>query len=135
MNISRNISAIRHLVILGLIGLTFAAFASENSQDSSRLPGVSGADNALQRSVADMIWLLEYIESVREDAEAATCELAERRIINTEVLKLPEKPGRSDWIEKWTVDRCGEVVYYSIKFTPTPKKGGTDFKVSPMGKK
>lgn len=118
------------LFVLLFAGVTAITLATEPAVDSSRLPGVSAADNQLQRNAAEMLWMLEGLESVRNPDLAAGCELTERRIINTEVTKLPKKPGRSPWKEKWTVDRCGDVVYYSIKFTPTPKQGGTDFEVS-----
>jgi len=118
------------MIALLLTATAAIALATEPTEGPYRLPGVSAADNELQRGAANMLWMLEGIADVRNPELAAACELTERRIINTEVTKLPKKPGRSPWKEKWTVDRCGDVVYYSIKFTPTPKQGGTDFEVS-----
>jgi len=112
--------------------VVLAGDPGDEQESLSRLPGVSGADSQLQRGAANMIWILEGISIARQGNDVQTCVLEERRIINTEVLKLPKRPGKSPWVEKWTVDRCGELVYYSIKFTPTPKTGGTEFNVSLM---
>lgn len=111
------------LLLAGTIGFMQIGFADGELKGEDRLPGVSGADNELQRGAARMIWFLEALD----DRE---CE--DRRIVDTAILKLPRKPGRSPWTEKWTVDRCGELVFYKIRFTPTPDIGGTDFKVSRM---
>lgn len=111
------------LILASVIGFMQPGLADGDLREGDRLPGVSGADDALQRGAARMIWFLEALD----DRE---CE--DRRIVDTAILKLPRKPGRSPWTEKWTVDRCGELVFYKIRFTPTPDIGGTDFKVSRM---
>jgi hypothetical protein len=132
MKTPRRVLTIGRLAVLLLTAVIIAAYAGDDPQDQTRLPGVSGADNELQRGAANIIWMLEGIEIARQGTEVAACELGERRIVDTEVLKLPKRPGKSPWVEKWTVDRCGELVYYSIEFTPTPKKGGADIEVTPM---
>ncbi len=45
---------------------------------------------------------------------------AERKVVHTEVVGAR--------VERWTVDRCGKLVNYRVRFTPN-SKGGTDFDV------
>ena len=46
-----------------------------------------------------------------------------RKIVNTEVVDPPPRGGGA-WKERWTLDRCGVLVEYEVKFTPHPG-GGT----------
>jgi hypothetical protein len=45
---------------------------------------------------------------------------AERKVVKTEVIEAR--------VERWTLDRCGKLVKYRVRFTPN-SKGGTDFDV------
>jgi hypothetical protein len=45
---------------------------------------------------------------------------AERKVVKTEVVEAR--------IERWTLDRCGKLVNYRVRFS-TNSKGGTDFDV------
>jgi hypothetical protein len=47
---------------------------------------------------------------------------AERKIVKTEVIEAR--------VERWTLDRCGKLVNYRVRFS-TNSKGGTDFDVQP----
>lgn len=44
----------------------------------------------------------------------------ERKVVKTEVVEAR--------VERWTVDRCGKLVKYRVRFTSN-SKGGTDFDV------
>ncbi len=45
---------------------------------------------------------------------------AERKVVKTEVIEAR--------VERWTLDRCGKLVNYRVRFS-TNSKGGTDFDV------
>lgn len=45
---------------------------------------------------------------------------AERKVVKTEVIEAR--------VERWTLDRCGKLLKYRVRFTPN-SKGGTDFDV------
>ncbi len=109
------------LVISG--GVLVSGCAMTSLGGASRLPGTSEAAATLQRDTAQLVMMYDT---------AADDQCENRRIVNTEITVYPEIPGKSAWAEKWTVDRCGEIAYYAVGFTPTPKRGGTDFSVSPM---
>jgi hypothetical protein len=85
-----------------------------------KLPGQSGADYILQRDASQFVMLLE-------SAADNTCK--QSKIVNTEIIDYPKNPGKDPWTERWTVDRCGNLVYYKVEFTPSPRRG-TDFSVS-----
>ncbi len=87
---------------------------------SVQLPGNTMADQVLQRDAAQFVMLLE-------SAEQSRC--AQRKIVNTEVKELPADAGKDPWVERWTVDRCGSLVYYKVRFTPS-SGGGTDVAVT-----
>lgn len=103
------------ILLLAVASIGYGCAATE------LLPGVSGADKRLQYDISQMIWLLEAVNN-------GECE--NPKIVYTEIVESPTTPGRDKWSEKWTVDRCGERVYYSIGLTPTPEQGGTDFSVN-----
>ena len=84
-----------------------------------KLPGQSLASIQLQMDTHNLIRLREVISD-------NTCN--QRKVINTEVVESPRSVGVDPWTERWTVDRCGKLIYYRIGFTPNPK-GGTDFNV------
>lgn len=85
-----------------------------------KLPGQSGANYILQRDASQFVMLLE-------SAADNTCKHS--KIVNTEIIDYPKNPGKDPWTERWTVDRCGNLVYYKVVFTPSPE-GGTKFSVS-----
>lgn len=94
------------------------------------------ADVVLQR---DVWFQLMSLEGMRE-ARGAARPCGQVRLAGTEVLDqdgsaersedipagLPGGPGT--WRERWTLDRCGEVVSYVVTFAPDPT-GGTNFSV------
>jgi hypothetical protein len=45
---------------------------------------------------------------------------AERKVVKTEVIEAR--------VERWTLDRCGKLVNYRVRYS-TNSKGGTDFDV------
>jgi hypothetical protein len=45
---------------------------------------------------------------------------AERKVVKTDVIEAR--------VERWTLDRCGKLVNYRVRFS-TNSKGGTDFDV------
>lgn len=106
---------IRSLVLIVFFGICTAGCATKSIQ----LPGNTKADPVLQRDAAQFVMLLESEEQSR---------CAQRKIINTEVKEHPAVPGKDPWIERWTIDRCGSLVYYKVIFTPSAS-GGTDVSV------
>ena len=87
-----------------------------------KLPGQSGADYALQR---DALGTLMFSDQIADDSHCG-----HRNVVNTEITDPPRNPGKDPWVEKWTLDRCGKLIYYKVTFTPTPVRGGTDYSVS-----
>jgi hypothetical protein len=81
-----------------------------------------GADKRLQKDAKQFVMMYESVFG----ADCRKPKVTERQI-----TEQPERPGESVWVERWTVDRCGEDFYYRITFTPTPSKGGTDISVAP----
>jgi hypothetical protein len=51
---------------------------------------------------------------------------AERKILKTEVVETARDGAPA--AERWTLDRCGKLVYYHVRFIPNPK-GGADIEV------
>jgi hypothetical protein len=84
-----------------------------------KFPGQSLADAQLQTDTFNMVLLRETISD-------NTC--GQRKVINTEVVESPRSVGVDPWAERWTVDRCGKLIYYRIGFVPD-SKGGTDIHV------
>jgi hypothetical protein len=100
------------LVILALAS-TACAYST-----SSTLPGESIADPNLQRAASRAVL----------SADAVTLPAcASGTIVYTEVVEYPETPQQSPWIERWTVEHCGERVAYLVTFTP--ELGGTTFRL------
>ena len=96
----------RILLLIVATGIVVSC-ATKNIQ----LHGGSIADQALQRKAAQLVML-------RESTAQSRCAL--RKIVNTEVEELPATPDKDPWIEHWTVDRCGSLVYYKVVFNPEP---------------
>jgi hypothetical protein len=108
------------LIRLQLLLVVVATLTIACASKSVQLPGNTMADQVLQRDAAQFVMLLE-------SAEQSRC--AQRKIINTEVKEPPADAGKDTWVERWTVDRCGSLVYYKVTFTPSPG-GGTDVAVT-----
>lgn len=105
----------RQLLLLFII-----VFLAGCATTTARFPGNSLADPVLQKNAAQIVMLLESAEPTR---------CVQRKIVDTEVAEQPGIPGKDPWLERWTVDRCGSLVYYKVKFMP-PIKGGTDVSVT-----
>ena len=79
--------------------------------------GESVATPPLQQDVMTTIVMLD-------SAKAPDC--ANHKILDTELIERSRRPRQ--YVERWTVDRCGQAVRYRVTFTPNPR-GGTDFSV------
>lgn len=79
--------------------------------------GESVATPPLQQDVMSTIVMLD-------SAKAPDC--ANHKILDTELIERSRRPRQ--YVERWTVDRCGQAVRYRVTFTPNPR-GGTDFSV------
>ncbi len=92
------------------------------------LPGETIADLALQADTLNIIVFHEMI------AGETSCQ--DRRIANTEVIEAPhdlrwegETLTYGVWAERWSVDRCGAMVPYIVRYVFDAAKGGTDISV------
>lgn len=85
--------------------------------DRSPVVGESGATPPLQQAVMSTIVMLD-------SAKDRDC--ASHKIIDTELIERSRRPRQ--YVERWTVDRCGQPVRYRVTFMPSPR-GGTDFSV------
>ena len=90
------------------------------------MPGQTLGHPILQR---DTWSLMQAIDS----AEDTKCK--DRKVVNTEVTEKPrdvrferERMLQGWWEERWTVDRCGKLVPYRVRYT-ADGKGGTYFTV------
>jgi hypothetical protein len=76
--------------------------------------GCASAPATLESTPSELLLKLDASEKMGGDPSCRT-----RRIINTEVVG-PVVQGRqgvsSRWTERWTVDRCGVLVPYLVKF-------------------
>jgi hypothetical protein len=98
--------------------LVILALASTACASAPILPGESIADPTLQRAASRAVL----------SADAVTLPpCASGTIVYTEVVEYPETPQQSPWIERWTVEHCGERVAYLVTFTPD--LGGTTFRL------
>ncbi|MCH8348102.1 MAG: hypothetical protein IH901_06385 [Proteobacteria bacterium] len=105
----------RGLKVLFMVTIFLVVFTA-----MKKLPGQSGADKKLQRAAFETVMIIDY-------SKDTTCE--QRKIVNTEIIDYPKNPGKDPWTERWTVDRCGKLVFYKVEFTPSPG-GGTDIHTS-----
>ncbi|VAX15649.1 hypothetical protein MNBD_NITROSPINAE03-848, partial [hydrothermal vent metagenome] len=60
---------------------------------------------------------------VAEGVFSRDCEKS--RIIASDVIEEPVAEGRM-WVEKWTVNRCGTIVKYRMRFIPKSDDSDTD---------
>ena len=107
------------MVRQGQISL-FAAALITVTCATQKMPGTTIASSDAQTDVALSVMGFE-------SAVDSTCK--QSRIVNTEVTEHPKDRDKDPWTEKWTVDRCGEMVPYKVAFRPSPS-GGT-YSVSP----
>jgi hypothetical protein len=89
------------------------------------IDGTTVTDPVLQRDTVVLLTQKDLSET-----EGATCRT--RRVTNTELLNPVAgahvedgRPVAGQWVERWTLDRCGQSVRYIIHFTTT--KTGTTF--------
>ena len=80
----------------------------------SVVPGQTLGSPLLQRDTMDQLLSSDRI---------AAPDCRQRTIINTEVL---EKVDGDSWKERWSLDRCGKIIHYEIRYT-ADGKGGTSF--------
>jgi len=86
------------------------------------------ADPKLQADVFDLLLMADGLAAGVEVVENDPC--LHRRIHRMEVLEAPRFDGGGSWSgpwsERWTIDRCGELVPYVVDFT-SDAGGGTNF--------
>lgn len=98
--------------------------------EAATVPGNTIADRTLQRDTLAFLAQRDLSEAGPE----ARCRI--RKVVATEVL-VPldggqvegDRPIAGQWVERWTLDRCGASVGYVIRFTTTRK--GTTFVAEP----
>jgi hypothetical protein len=99
--------------------------------EAATVPGDTLADPVLQRDTLAFLAQRDLWEAGPE----ARCRT--RKIVKTEVL-MPltgdevenARPIAGQWVERWTLDRCGASVDYVIRFSTTRK--GTTFLADPQ---
>ena len=101
--------------------------------EATTVPGHTLADRTLQRDTLAFLAQRDLSEAGPE----ARCRA--RKIVETEVLVPLEggqvegdRPVAGQWVERWTLDRCGASVGYVIRFNTTRK--GTTFIAEPQGR-
>ncbi len=99
--------------------------------EAATVPGDTLADRTLQRDTLAFLAQRDLSEAGPE----ARCRV--RKVVATEVLAPLEggqvegdRPIAGQWVERWTLDRCGASVGYVIRFTTTRK--GTTFVAEPQ---
>lgn len=101
--------------------------------EATTVPGHTLADRTLQRDTLAFLAQRDLSEAGPE----ARCRA--RKVVETEVLVPLEggqvegdRPVAGQWVERWTLDRCGASVGYVIRFNTTRK--GTTFIAEPQGR-
>ena len=99
--------------------------------EGASVPGGTLADRVLQRDTLAFLTQRDLFETGPE----ARCR--SRRVVATEVLAPVlggavegDRPISGSWMERWTLDRCGVLVRYVVRFTTTRK--GTTFVAEPQ---
>ena len=99
--------------------------------EATTVPGDTIADRTLQRDTLAFLAQRDLFEAGPE----ARCRL--RKVVATEVLQplqggqvQGERPIAGQWVERWTLDRCGAPVRYVVRFNTTAK--GTTFIAEPQ---
>lgn len=98
---------------------------------AATVPGDTLADRTLQRDTLAFLTQRDLSEAGPE----ARCRI--RKVVATEVVAPLEgsqlegdRPIAGQWVERWTLDRCGTSVGYVIRFNTTRK--GTTFIAEPQ---
>lgn len=98
---------------------------------AATVPGATIADRVLQRDALAFLAQRDLSEAGLE----ASCRA--RKVVATEVLTPLEgaqvegdRPVAGQWVERWTLDRCGASINYVIRFSTTRK--GTTFIAEPQ---
>jgi hypothetical protein len=86
----------------------------------ARTPETTRASKKIQADVMEIIRVLET-------TSAQGCD--ERKLVSTEVVKKATAEDYSA-VERWTIDRCGNMILYRVTFKPGPSDG-VDFTVRP----
>ena len=99
--------------------------------EATTVPGDTLADRVLQRDTLAFLAQRDLSEAGPE----ARCR--SRKVLATEVLAPLEggqvegdRPVAGQWVERWTLDRCGASVAYVVRFNTTRK--GTTFIAEPQ---
>ena len=99
--------------------------------EATTVPGATIADRILQRDTLAFLAQRDLSEAGPE----ARCRV--RKVVATEVLAPLEggqvegdRPIAGQWVERWTLDRCGARVAYVIRFTTS--RNGTTFVAEPQ---
>jgi hypothetical protein len=99
--------------------------------EAATVPGATIADRVLQRDALAFLAQRDLSEAGPE----APCRA--RKVVATEVLTPLEgaqvegdRPVAGQWVERWTLDRCGASIRYVIRFNTTRK--GTTFIAEPQ---
>lgn len=99
---------------------------NSETQACQKLPGNSLADCLLQSDTLGTIAFSEFIADKK-------CQ--DHHLINTEVIEQPRDVRvengvlqQGAWLERWTVNRCGTLVPYKVKYA-ADQQGGTFFQV------
>jgi hypothetical protein len=99
--------------------------------EAATVPGDTLADRTLQRDTLAYLTQRDLFETGPE----AHCR--SRKVVATEVLAPVlggevegNRPVAGNWMERWTLDRCGAPIRYVIRFTTTRK--GTTFIAEPQ---
>jgi hypothetical protein len=92
------------------------------------LPGDTACDLTLQANTLEIVIFHEII------AGEESCQ--DRKIANVEVIEAPhdlrwegETVVYGIWAERWSVDRCGTMVRYVVRYVFDAARGGTDISV------
>ena len=96
--------------------------------DAAPLPGQTlVSDATLQKDVTSDLF-------IAEKALAGSCKKS--RIVDTKITRPPKTLGQekgtglavAQWTERWTIDRCGRKIFYTIHFD-SRGSAGTMFKI------
>lgn len=91
-------------IFAALVGLLLAAVFTTATGNAAESP-------QMRQDVTQMVLIMD-------GPRDKNC--AERKVVKTEVFEAR--------LERWTLDRCGKLVNYRVRFS-TNSKGGTDFDV------
>jgi len=102
-----------------------------SAAEATAVPGDTLADRILQRDT------LAFLAQRDLSAAGPEARCRARKVVGTEVLVPLEggqlegdRPIAGQWVERWTLDRCGASVGYVIRFTTSRK--GTTFVAEPQ---